>query len=62
MFLSHVPWLGVIILSYPRLTPSLKTFRRYAQERAMRRIKEGSPHKDLFYHLVSDYSPCREYR
>ena len=41
-----------MILSYPKLIPAYKKFRAHAQERAMRRIKEGSPYKDLFYHLV----------
>ena len=54
IFMSHVPWLGATILSYPRLTPDFKAFRMYARERAARRIKEGSPYKDLFYHLVCD--------
>ena len=49
---SHVPWLGAIILSYPVLVPDFKAFRIYSRERAMRRIKDGSPHKDLFHHLV----------
>ena len=54
IFMSHVPWLGATMLSYPRLIPDYKTFHMYAQERAARRIKEGSPYRDLFYHLVCD--------
>ena len=53
IFMSHVPWLGGIILSYPMLIPDYKKFRLYAQARALRRIKEGTPYKDLFHHLVS---------
>ena len=54
IFMSHVPWLGATILSYPRLIPDFKTFHMYAQGRAMRRIKEGSSYKDLFHYLVCD--------
>ena len=50
--MSHVPWLGAIILSYPELFADYKKLRMYGQERAMRRIKEGSRSKDLFHHLV----------
>ena len=65
IFMSHVPWLGSIILSHPLLVPDYKTFRSHSQERGMRRIKEGSTYKDLFYHLVryifhlQDKSPSR---
>ena len=55
--MSHLPWLGATILSYPQLVQDYNTFRMYAQERAMRRIKVGSPHKDLFHHLVCDIRP-----
>lgn len=51
-FLSHVPWLGAAVLSYPNLLPTYTKFRAYARERAMQRIKRGSPYKDLFHHLV----------
>ena len=54
-FLSHVPWLGAMVLSYPDLFPDYKKIRADGQARAMRRIKEGSTSKDLFYHLVSLY-------
>ena len=52
IFMSHVPWLGEASLAYPELIPDFTKFRRYAQERAMRRVKDGSRTKDLFYHLV----------
>jgi hypothetical protein len=51
-FMGHVPWLGEIILSYPESLPDYQKIHTYAQERAMRRIKEGSPYKDLFHYLV----------
>ena len=53
IFMSHVPWLGEILLTYPMLIPDYKKFRVYAQARAMRRIKEGASYKDLFHHLVN---------
>ena len=53
-FISHVPWLGAMILSYYESIPlaELKRFRVDAQTRALRRIKEGSPYRDLFHYLV----------
>ena len=52
--MSHVPWLGAILLSYPSLIPDYKAFRVYAQARAMRKIKEGASYKGLFHHLVDN--------
>ena len=52
IFMSHVPWLGAAMISHPELIPDYKKFIQYAQDRAIRRIKEGSRSKDLFYHLV----------
>ena len=54
IFISHVPWLGAMFLSHPEWIPlgELKKFRIDAQTRALRRIKEGSPYKDLFHYLV----------
>ena len=50
--MSHVPWLGAMVVSHPELIPDFTKFRQYAYERAMRRIREGSRTKDLFHHLV----------
>ena len=52
IFMTHVPWLGAIILSYSELFAGYKKIRKHGQARALRRIKEGSPYKDLFHHLV----------
>ena len=52
IFISHVPWLGAAIQFLLELIPNSRKFRRYAHERAMSRIKEGSRTKDLFHHLV----------
>ena len=52
MLLSHVAWLGAMIVSHPDSIPSIKKFRQYAKDRAMRRIKDGSGTRDLFHHLV----------
>lgn len=51
--MSHVPWLGRLALRYPSFAGSLKAFRAHARSRAVLRKKEGSPHKDIFHHLVS---------
>ena len=53
IFTGHVPWLGAMILSHLEWVPDYKKFRAYAQAWTIRRIKEGSPFKDLFYHLVN---------
>lgn len=50
--MSHVPWLGSLFLRFPNLAKDLKAFRTYAKKRGISRKKEGSSHKDLFYHLV----------
>lgn len=52
IFMSHVPWLGALFLRFPNLAKDLKAFRAYAKKRAISRKKEGSSHKDLFFHLV----------
>lgn len=53
IFMGHVPWLGAIILSLPMFAKDIKAFRAFAMQCARRRLQEGSPQKDLFYHLVS---------
>ena len=50
--MAHVPWLGSIALSLPGFANNTKVFCAHAKSWARRRIKEGSIHKDLFYHLV----------
>jgi hypothetical protein len=52
IFMGHVPWLGKIALSLPGFVNNTKIFCSHAKSWARRRIKEGSIHKDLFYHLV----------
>ena len=52
IFMGHVPWLGSIALSLPGFANNTKIFCAHAKSWARRRIKEGSIHKDLFYHLV----------
>jgi hypothetical protein len=57
IFMGHVPWLGSIALSLPGFANNTKIFCAHAKSWARRRIKEGSIHKDLFYHLVRFTSP-----
>ena len=52
IFIGHLPWSGVMILSYPELIPQYRKVCMAWQTRAMRRIKEGSSSEDLLYHLV----------
>ncbi|KAG6864469.1 hypothetical protein C0991_009303 [Blastosporella zonata] len=52
--MSHVPWLGALFLRYPNLAKDLKAFREHAKKCAIARKKRGSPHKDLFHHLIDE--------
>ena len=51
--MSHVPWFGAILLSLPMFAKGVKAFRANARRCTLRRLKEGSPHKDLFHYLAS---------
>jgi hypothetical protein len=53
IFMSHVPWLGMLFLRFPKLAKDLKAFRAHAQKSAITRKKRGSPNKDLFHYLVT---------
>ena len=57
IFMGHVPWLGSIALSLPGFANNTKIFCAHAKSWARRRVKEGSIHKDLFYHLVRFHLP-----
>ena len=50
--MGHVPWLGRLFLRYPKFAEDLKSFRTQARNRAILRKSSGSPHKDIFHHLV----------
>ncbi|KAG5730825.1 Cytochrome P450 67, partial [Termitomyces sp. T112] len=54
IFMSHVPWLGALFLQFPNLAKDLKAFREHAKKCAIARKKRGSPHKDLFHHLIDE--------
>ena len=60
--MGHVPWLGSIALSLPGFANNTKVFCAHAKNWARRRVKEGSVHKDLFYHLVRlNFQPDHQY-
>lgn len=52
IFMSHVPWLGALFYRFPNFAKDLKAFRAHSKKQAMARKQRGSPHKDLFHHLV----------
>ncbi|PPR03076.1 hypothetical protein CVT24_012389 [Panaeolus cyanescens] len=54
IFMSHVPWFGQLALRLPGFATDLKAFRVYAKGRAMARKKNGSPHMDIFHHLIDE--------
>ncbi|GLB40144.1 putative cytochrome p450 [Lyophyllum shimeji] len=54
IFMSHVPWLGALFLRFPNFATDLKAFRQHAKKCAMARKKRGSPHMDLFHHLIDE--------
>ncbi|KAF8954023.1 cytochrome P450 [Flammula alnicola] len=54
IFMSQVPWLGILFLRYPNFAEDLKAFRAHARTRAVLRKQSGSPHKDIFYHLMDE--------
>jgi hypothetical protein len=54
IFMGQLPWLGRIFLKYPRFASDLKAFRLHARSRAVIRNQNGSPHKDIFHHLMDE--------
>ncbi|KAH9477825.1 Cytochrome P450 monooxygenase orf5 [Psilocybe cubensis] len=54
IFMSRVPWLGILFFRLPFVAGEIKAFRVYARERAGIRKKEGSRYKDIFHHLVDE--------
>ncbi|KAF8640282.1 hypothetical protein AX16_010177 [Volvariella volvacea WC 439] len=53
--MSHVPWLGNLLLKYPtRFGEDLTAFRAYARQQGTTRKTKGSHTKDLFYHLSDE--------
>ncbi|PPQ88069.1 hypothetical protein CVT25_013677 [Psilocybe cyanescens] len=54
VFMSRVPWLGVLFFRLPFVAGEIKAFRVYARERAGVRKREGSRYKDIFHHLVDE--------
>lgn len=50
--MAQVPWLGKLLLRYPLFVGDVKAFRAHGRNCALLRKKIGSPHKDIFHHLV----------
>ncbi|KAF9443751.1 cytochrome P450 [Macrolepiota fuliginosa MF-IS2] len=58
-FFGLVPWVGKLMFRasyFLPILPSFQRYRDYAVNRVMKRRKRGSPHKDLFYHLIDEDS------
>ncbi|KAF8070186.1 cytochrome P450 [Lyophyllum atratum] len=51
LVMSHLPWLGDFANQIYQIGGKLKEFRMFAHKRAMKRCKEGSAIRDIFYHL-----------
>ncbi|KAJ6570138.1 cytochrome P450 [Mycena vulgaris] len=54
LLMSHVPWIGELSLWIPGFAKDVKTFRAYAINCAIARKSQGSPRKDIFYHLIDE--------
>ncbi|TBU25227.1 high nitrogen upregulated cytochrome P450 monooxygenase 2 [Dichomitus squalens] len=53
-FFSHVPWLGFYVMLLPMVAAPLQAFLSRCREFAIRRIKQGSTNRDLFYYLNNE--------
>ncbi|KZT11544.1 cytochrome P450 [Laetiporus sulphureus 93-53] len=51
---EQIPWIAKIIIYLPFVGKQMKTLGQFAYQQATRRLNEGSPHKDLFYHLLNE--------
>ena len=51
-FFGHIPWTAPFVFRLSFLAGDLHRFIRFGAEAVERRHREGSQHKDLFYHLV----------
>ncbi|KAF9443752.1 cytochrome P450 [Macrolepiota fuliginosa MF-IS2] len=56
-FFGTIPWFGKLMLRLATiipLLPGVRQYRSYTINRVIRRKQQGSPHKDLFYHLIDE--------
>ncbi|KAF9000695.1 cytochrome P450 [Cyathus striatus] len=59
IFMSHVPWLGMLFMKLPFFAKDLKAFREHAKLCAARRLRSSSNHKDIIsYSVESDIAQC----
>ncbi|KAF7327427.1 hypothetical protein MKEN_00320500 [Mycena kentingensis (nom. inval.)] len=54
LLMSHLPWISDLYLWCPGVGKGLRTFRKYAAQRASERKARGSQRKDVFYHLIDE--------
>lgn len=54
LVMSHLPWLAEFANQIPQFAGKMKEFREFSRQRAMRRYKEGSASRDIFYHLIDE--------
>ncbi|KZT11556.1 cytochrome P450 [Laetiporus sulphureus 93-53] len=51
---EQIPWTTKIVMYLPFIGKQMKTLGKLAYKQVARRREEGSPHKDLFYHLMNE--------
>ena len=57
---QNIPWLGGWMRYVPKFATATGRFRAMCLEHGMRRFKEGTKLKDLFYYLVWRHSLTRQ--
>jgi len=62
-FFGLIPWFGKLMLrvaAFVPLLPGVRNYRDYTINRVKKRKLSGSPHKDLFYHLIDEDGISKE--
>ncbi|GLB37110.1 putative cytochrome p450 [Lyophyllum shimeji] len=54
LVMAHLPWLSQLAVEIPFANRNIKRFREFSRQRAMKRYKEGSASRDIFYHLIDE--------
>ena len=55
--MGHCPWLGIYMGYVPFAAQLMKKLLDYGEEQALKRIRNGSLSRDLFYYLVRNFTP-----
>ncbi|THG96803.1 hypothetical protein EW145_g7714, partial [Phellinidium pouzarii] len=58
--MHHVPWLAAVLHKLPGSTEKIDRLRRYTEDAARKRKRNGSNVKDLFHHLIDEEGVGKE--